>query len=187
MLNAKSSSLYQDLQEILLTKEQIQSRVVKLGEELTRAYAGCDLVCVCILKGAVVFFSDLIRCIDVPLHVDFMSISSYGSATKSSGVVRILKDLDKDIVGKDVLIVEDIVDTGLTLSFLKQNLVARGARSLRVCTLLDKPYRRRTELVPDYSGFDIEDKFVVGYGLDYAERYRQLPDIGVLRPEVYTS
>lgn len=187
MLSAKTSPLYRDLQEILLTKEQIQERVTQMGAELTRTYAGSDLVCVCILKGAAIFFSDLIRNIDVPLNVDFMSISSYGSATKSSGVVRIQKDLDKDIVGKDVLVIEDIIDTGLTLSFLKQNLVARGARSLRVCTLLDKPYRRMTELAPDVSGFDIEDKFVVGYGLDYAERYRQLPDIGVLRPEVYTS
>ena len=129
----------------------------------------------------------MIRAIDLPLRVDFMSISSYGSATKSSGVVRILKDLDRDIVGQHVLIIEDIVDSGLTLSFLKQNLLARGAASLSVCTLLDKPGRRKVALTPDYCGFEIEDAFVVGYGLDYAERYRNLPDIGVLKPEVYTS
>lgn len=187
MINPKTSPLYQDLSEVLLAYDEIQARLNEMGEQLTREYAGCDLVCVCILKGAAPFFSDLIRCIDLPLHVDFMSISSYGSATKSSGVVRILKDLDKDIVDRDVLVIEDIIDTGLTLSFLKENLVARGARSLRVCTLLDKPSRRKTELVPDYKGFTVEDKFVVGYGLDYAERYRNLPDIGVLRPEVYTK
>ncbi len=187
MLNRDASPLYKDLDRLLLTKEQIMARVAELGRQLTAEYAGSDLVCICILKGATTFFSDLIRCIDLPLHLDFMSISSYGSATKSSGVVRILKDLDKDIVGRDALIVEDIIDTGLTLSFLAENLKARGARSLKVCTLLDKPYRRKTALVPDYCGFVIEDHFVVGYGLDYAEAYRNLPDIGVLRPEVYSQ
>lgn len=186
MIDPKVSSLYQDLREVLLTHAQIQARIEEMGRELTEAYSGCDLVCVCILKGAALFFSDLVRAIDLPLHMDFMSISSYGSATKSSGVVRILKDLDKDIVGRHVLVIEDIVDTGLTLSFLRENLVARGAASLKVCTLLDKPSRRKTELIPDYKGFVIEDKFVVGYGLDYDERYRNLPDIGVLKPEVYT-
>lgn len=186
MINAKTSPMYRDLEEILLTHDQIQARTAEMGEALTRAYQGCDLVCVCILKGAAPFFADLIRSIDLPLHVDFMSISSYGSATKSSGVVRILKDLDRDIVGRHVLVIEDIIDTGLTLSFLRENLVARGAASLKVCTLLDKPSRRKTDLVPDYCGFEVEDKFVVGYGLDYAEKYRNLPDIGVLRPEVYS-
>lgn len=179
--------MYRDLAEILLTKEQIIARIEEMGRELTQAYAGCDLVCICILKGAAPFFADLIRCIDMHLQVDFMSISSYGSATKSSGVVRILKDLDKDIVGRHALIIEDIIDTGLTLSFLKDNLVARGAESLKVCTLLDKPSRRKTDLVPDFCGFEVEDKFVVGYGLDYAEHYRNLPDIGVLKPEVYST
>lgn len=185
MINPNASPLYKDLNEILLTHAQIQARIAEMGEVLTRDYTGRDLVCVCILKGAAPFFSDLIRSIDLKLTVDFMSISSYGSATKSSGVVRIMKDLDKDIVGRDVLVIEDIIDTGLTLSFLKENLVARGAESLRVCTLLDKPSRRKTDLVPDYCGFEVEDKFVVGYGLDYAEHYRNLPDIGVLKPEVY--
>ena len=182
--------MYRDLKdELLLTKEQIAARVREMGEEITRDYDGMEgeLVLVGILKGAIVFFSDLIREIDLPLSMDFMAISSYGSATKSSGVVRILKDLDKDIVGKHVLVVEDIIDSGLTLSFLKDNLLSRGAASLKICTLLDKPERRRVDLHVDYAGFQIPDEFVVGYGLDYAETYRNLPDIGVLRPEVYSK
>lgn len=187
MLRPGISPLYQDLEKLLLTGEEISARVGAMGKEITDALSGRDLVCICILKGAAVFFSDLIRCIDLPLHLDFMSISSYGSATKSSGVVRINKDLDRDIVGRDALVIEDIIDTGLTLSFLKKNLLARGARTLSVCTLLDKPSRRKTDLTPDFRGFEIDDFFVVGYGLDYAERYRNLPDIGVLRPEVYSA
>ncbi|WP_428829583.1 hypoxanthine phosphoribosyltransferase [Beduinella massiliensis] len=182
--------MYRDLKdELLLTKEQIAARVREMGEEITRDYDGMEgeLVLVGILKGAIVFFADLIREIDLPLSMDFMAISSYGSATKSSGVVRILKDLDKDIVGKHVLVVEDIIDSGLTLSFLKDNLLSRGAASLKICTLLDKPERRRVDLHVDYAGFQIPDEFVVGYGLDYAETYRNLPDIGVLRPEVYSK
>lgn len=185
MIDRTTSPLYQDLEEVLLTNAEINERICEMGRQLTEAYRDSPPVCICILKGAVPFFSDLIRCIDLPILTDFMSISSYGSATKSSGVVRILKDLDRDIVGRDVLIIEDIIDTGLTLSFLKENLVARGAASLKVCTLLDKPSRRKTALVPDYCGFTVEDKFVVGFGLDYAERYRNLPDIGVLKPKVY--
>lgn len=184
MLN-NGSPLYADLDQVLLTRDQIARRIEELGEAITRDYRGKDLVCVCILKGAAPFFSDLIRCIDAPLAFDFMSISSYGSSTKSSGVVRILKDLDRDIVGRDVLIVEDIIDSGMTLAYLKQALSARRPASLRICTLLDKPPRRRTPLKADYVGFVIEDFFVVGYGLDYAEKYRNLPDIGVLRPEIY--
>lgn len=182
--------MYKDLKDkMLLTKEQIAARVRELGAQITNDYEDVDgdLVLVGILKGAVVFFADLIREIDLPLSMDFMAISSYGSATKSSGVVRIMKDLDKDIVGKHVLVVEDIIDSGLTLSFLKDNLLSRGAASLRICTLLDKPERRKVDLHVDYAGFQIPDEFVVGYGLDYAEVYRNLPDIGVLRPEVYTK
>lgn len=182
--------MYKDLKDkMLLTKEQIAARVKELGAQITNDYedADGDLVLVGILKGAVVFFADLIREIDLPLSMDFMAISSYGSATKSSGVVRIMKDLDKDIVGKHVLVVEDIIDSGLTLSFLKENLLSRGAASLRICTLLDKPERRKVDLHVDYAGFQIPDEFVVGYGLDYAEVYRNLPDIGVLRPEIYTK
>lgn len=182
--------MYRDLKdELLLTKEQIAARVKEMGDEITRDYEGVEgeLVLIGILKGAIVFFADLIREIDLPLSMDFMAISSYGSATKSSGVVRILKDLDKDIVGKHVLVVEDIIDSGLTLSFLKDNLLSRGAASLKICTLLDKPERRKVDLHVDYAGFQIPDEFVVGYGLDYAETYRNLPDIGVLRPEIYSK
>lgn len=187
MLNRDISPLYKDLEKILLTREEIASRVKELGNALTNDFAGSELVCICILKGAAPFFCDLIRCIDLQVNVDFMSISSYGSATKSSGVVRILKDLDKSIVGRNVLVIEDIIDTGLTLSFLKENLMSRGAETLSVCTLLDKPSRRKTSLTPDYKGFEIDDYFVVGYGLDYAQKYRNLPDIGILKPEVYST
>jgi hypoxanthine phosphoribosyltransferase len=187
MINPSTSLMYKDLEKLLLTRDQIAERVSELGRTLTEEFAGRDLVCICILKGATPFFSDLIRCMDLPLSMDFMSISSYGNATKSSGVVRILKDLDKDIVGRHVLIIEDIIDTGLTLSFLKETLRTRAAASISVCTLLDKPSRRKVDLTPDYRGFEIDDHFVVGYGLDYSERYRNLPDIGVLRPEVYSA
>lgn len=183
---SETRKTYADLKdELLITREQIAKRVKEMGAEITRDFEGKDLTVICILKGAVVFFVDLIREIDLPMSMDFMAISSYGSATKSSGVVRILKDLDKPINGKDVLIVEDIVDSGMTLSFLKENLLSRGAASLHIITLLDKPERRRVPLEVDYFGFTIPDEFVVGYGLDYAEKYRNLPDIGVLRPEIY--
>ena len=181
----QNARIYQDLDRILVTKEEIDRKVKELGQQITADYAGKEPVLVCILKGAVMFFSDLIREIDLPRTADFMAISSYGSATKSSGVVRILKDLDKPINGKDVLIVEDIVDSGMTLSFLRENLLSRGAASLKIVTLLDKPERRRVPLNVDYFGFTIPDEFVVGYGLDYDEKYRNLPDIGVLKPEVY--
>ena len=178
--------MYADLkEELLLTREQIAARVQEMGRQITEDFRGRDLTVICILKGAVVFFVDLVREIDLPMSMDFMAISSYGSATKSSGVVRILKDLDKPVNGKDVLIIEDIVDSGMTLSFLRENLISRGAASLHIATLLDKPERRRVPLHVDYVGFTIPDEFVVGYGLDYAERYRNLPDIGILKPEVY--
>ena len=183
---SENRQMYSDIQdELLLTRDQIAARVKEMGAQITKDFEGKDMVAICILKGAAVFFVDLIREIDLPMSLDFMAISSYGSATKSSGVVRILKDLDKPINGKDVLIVEDIVDSGMTLSFLKENLLSRGAKSLKICTLLDKPERRRVPLHADYFGFLIPDEFVVGYGLDYAEKYRNLPDIGVLRPEIY--
>ncbi|MHC1785476.1 MAG: hypoxanthine phosphoribosyltransferase [Christensenellales bacterium] len=178
--------MYQDLSRVLISKDEIQQAVVKLGKTLTEDYRGKDLVCVCILKGAVVFFTDLLRQIDLPMAIDFMAISSYGSSTKTSGVVRILKDLDHDVLGKDVLVVEDIVDSGLTLSYIKQTLDQRGARSVRLATFLDKPMRRRIALEVDYSCFNIPNEFVVGYGLDYAEKYRNLPEVGVLDPSIYT-
>lgn len=184
----KKWALYDDIEDTLLVKsEDIATRVAAMGKEITEDYNGESIVAVCILKGAVVFFSDLIRQIDLPLSIDFMAISSYGVATKSSGVVKTVKDLDHDIVGKHVLVVEDIIDSGLTLSYLRENLMQRGAKSLKICTLLDKPSRRKANLHVDYSGFEIPDQFVVGYGLDYAEKYRNLPDIGVLKPEIYSE
>jgi len=182
----ENREMYADLKdELLLPREQIAARVKEMAAQITEDFKGKDLTVICILKGAVVFFVDLVREIDLPMSMDFMAISSYGSATKSSGVVRILKDLDKPINGKDVLVIEDIVDSGMTLSFLRENLLSRGAASLKIATLLDKPERRRVPLHVDYFGFTIPDEFVVGYGLDYDEKYRNLPDIGVLRPEVY--
>ena len=179
---------YADLKdELLITRDQIAKRVKEMGAEITRDFEGKDLTVICILKGAVVFFVDLIREIDLPMTMDFMAISSYGSATKSSGVVRILKDLDRDIAGRDVIVVEDIVDSGLTLSYLKGVLETRKAASVSIVTLLDKPARRKVSLEVQYSCFNIPDAFVVGYGLDYDEKYRNLPDIGVLHPKIYSG
>ncbi|MBE5789419.1 MAG: hypoxanthine phosphoribosyltransferase [Clostridiales bacterium] len=182
----ENSKLYEDLDRILVTREEISLKVQELGERITRDYEGRSPVLICILKGACVFFTDLVRAIDLPLTMDFMAISSYGSATKTSGVVRLLKDLDEPILGRDVIIVEDIVDSGVTLNFLRQVLIQRGAASLKIAALLDKPARRKIkDLKVDYVCFDIPDAFVVGYGLDYDQRYRNLPDIGVLSPAIY--
>ena len=181
----RDAKLYADLSRVLVTREEIHQAVRELGRRITEDYAGKEPMMIGILKGAVVFYSDLIREIDLPLRTDFMAVSSYGSATKSTGVVKVLKDLDRDIVGQDVLIVEDIVDSGMTLSYLKKMLADRGAASIRIVTLLDKPARRRVELKADYYCFQIPDEFVVGYGLDYDEKYRNLPDIGVLHPRIY--
>ena len=161
-------------------EEDLRRRVAELGEQISRDYAGRSLLLVGVLKGAVFFLSDLMRYIDIPVEVDFMAVASYGSATDSSGVVRILKDLDAAIEGRDVLIVEDIVDSGLTLQYLLRNLGSRNPRSLEVCALLTKPARRKVELPSRYVGFEIPDRFVVGYGLDYAEQYRNLPFVAVL-------
>lgn len=180
------SKMYQDLDRILVTREEIARKVQELGEKITRDYEGRSPVLICILKGACVFFTDLVRAIDLPLTMDFMAISSYGSATKTTGVVRVLKDLDQPILGQDVIVVEDIVDTGVTLNYLRQILIQRGASSLKIAALLDKPARRKIkDLKVDYVCFDIPDAFVVGYGLDYDQRYRNLPDIGVLSPAIY--
>jgi hypoxanthine phosphoribosyltransferase len=174
-----------ELAEILLTPEQIATRVKELGAEITKDYQGKNLIVIGILKGALPFMADLIRQIKVPLRYDLMAVSSYGASTKSSGAVQILKDIETGLEGEDVLVVEDIIDTGLTLKYLLRNLQARHPASLKVCTLLDKPSRREVEITPEYNGFVIPDRFVVGYGLDYAERFRELPLIGVLKPEVY--
>ena len=169
-----------ELGEVLVSAEDLQRRVTELGREISRDYAGRSLLLVGVLKGAVFFLSDLMRFIDIPVEVDFMAVASYGSATDSSGVVRILKDLDAAIEGRDVLIVEDIVDSGLTLQYLMRNLGSRNPRTLEVCALLTKPERRKVDLPTRYVGFEIPDRFVVGYGLDYAERYRNLPFVAVL-------
>ena len=169
--------------EILVQADDLSHRVRALGEEITRDYEGKELLLICVLKGAVFFLSDLMRHIEVPCEVDFMAVASYGSSTQSSGVVRILKDLDAPIEGRDVLIVEDIVDSGLTLSYLLRSLSARNPASLEVCALLTKPARREVELPAKYIGFEIPDRFAIGYGLDHAERYRNLPYIATLREE----
>ncbi len=176
-----------DLDKVILTEEQIAKRVKELGEIITKDYKGKNLFVIGILRGASVFMSDLIREIKLPLEIDFMAVSSYGVSTKSSGVVRIAKDLDSTIGDKDVLVVEDIVDTGLTLKYIVENLQSRKPASVKICTLLDKPSRRVTDVEVAYNGFTIPDEFVVGYGLDYGEIYRNLPYIGVLKPEIYTK
>ena len=170
----------ENVERILIDEETLQKRVREMGRQITEDYRGKDLIIIAILKGAVVFTSDLIKEIKLPLSIDFMAVSSYGVSTKSSGVVRILKDLEEEIEGRDVLIVEDIVDTGLTLHYLVENLWSRGPKSLKICCCLDKPTRRTAPVKVDYVGFDIPDEFVIGYGLDYAERYRNLPYIGIL-------
>jgi hypoxanthine phosphoribosyltransferase len=166
--------------ETLVSREDLQRRVAELGAEISRDYAGRDLVMVGVLKGAVLFLADLMRSIDVPCEVDFMAVSSYGSQTDSSGVVRILKDLDASIAGRDVLVVEDIIDSGLTLHYLMRNLRARDPASLEVCALLTKPQRLRVDLSPRYVGFEIPNRFAIGYGLDHAQRYRNLDYVAAL-------
>jgi hypoxanthine phosphoribosyltransferase (EC 2.4.2.8) len=177
--------LLNDLAEILLTKEEIEKKVAELGEKISEDYKDKNLLLVGILKGCVVFMSDLMKHITIPARIDFMSVSSYGAGVKSSGVVKIIKDLDNPIQGYDVLIVEDILDSGLTLHYIIDLLKSRNPNSIRICTLLDKPYSRKVEVKTDYCGFEIPDKFVIGYGLDYAEKYRNLPFVGVLKPEIY--
>jgi hypoxanthine phosphoribosyltransferase len=179
--------LHKDIQEILYHTEEIQLKVKELGQQISRDYAGRNLLVICVLKGAFVFMADLIKTMDIPLELDFMAVSSYGQSTKSSGVVKIIKDLDVPVEGRDVMIVEDIIDSGLTLSYLIDVLERRNALSVAVVTLFDKPTRRTVDLEPDYKGFTLPDAFVVGYGLDYGEKYRNLPYIGVLKEEVYSN
>jgi hypoxanthine phosphoribosyltransferase len=174
-----------DLEEVLITAEDLQQRIAELAAQIDADYADRELLLVGVLKGAVMVMADLARAMRLPVQMDWMAISSYGSGTKSSGVVRILKDLDADITDRHVLIVEDIIDSGLTLSWLVRNLQSRGPASLKVCALLRKPGAARVEVDVAYTGFDIGNAFVIGYGLDYAERYRNLPFIGTLAPHVY--
>jgi hypoxanthine phosphoribosyltransferase len=187
MTTMKVAAPADDVAEVLVDEATIAKRVRELGAEIAEDYRDKDLVLVSILKGALPFLADLMRQVQIPLALDFLEVSSYGGATETSGVVRILKDLAKPIEARDVLVVEDILDTGHTLSFVLDHLRSQRPSSLRLCTLLDKPARRIIPITIDYRGFEIPDKFVVGYGLDYAERYRNLPFIGVLKPEVYRS
>ena len=176
-----------DVAEVLVPSAGIQEKVSEMGERITRDYEGERLLLVGVLRGAVVVMGDLMRNINLPCEIDFMDISSYGSGTSSSGVVRILKDLEEDISGRHVLVVEDIIDTGLTLSYLLRSLRARKPASLEICALLSKPSRRRVELDVKYLGFEVPDEFVVGYGLDYAGAYRNLPDICILKEEIFSG
>ena len=177
----------QALAFVLISEDKIQAKVKVLAEQISKDYAGKHLFMICILKGAIMFYSDLARNIDVPLAMDFMAVSSYGAGTKSSGEVRIIKDLSVPAEGLDILIVEDILDSGNTLNYLVNILKDRKPASLKICTLLDKPERREKPIVCDYVGFEIPDEFVIGYGLDYAEKYRNLPYIGILKEEVYAE
>ena len=176
-----------DIQSILLTEEQIRSRVREMGAEISRDYAGKEPLFVGVLKGCFVFMADLMRCVDLPCSVDFMAVSSYGNATTTTGAVKINKDLSQDVEGRDIVIVEDILDSGVTLGYLTKYLQNRRPASITIATLLDKPSRRKADVHAKYSGFEVPDAFVVGYGLDYAEKYRNLPYIGILKPEIYSK
>ena len=177
--------MLQDIERVLLSEEELRQRVRELGEEISKEYAGKEILMIGVLRGAVMFMADLARAITVPVMIDFMAVSSYGTSTSSSGIVRILKDLDEEVAGKHVLIVEDIIDSGLTLSYLVDNIKSRQPASVRICTLLNKPERRKVDLEVNYNGFVVPDEFVVGYGLDYAEKYRNVPFIGILKPAIY--
>jgi hypoxanthine phosphoribosyltransferase len=184
----RTPNLAADVGQILITEEQIRNKVRELGDRITEDYASSSVTLVSVLKGSLPFMADLMRAIRIPVQIDLMEVSSYGGATtETSGLVRILKDLSSSIAGKDVLIVEDIIDTGLTLNYLLRYLRGKNPRSLRICALLDKPARRLVEIPIDYRGFEIPDEFVVGYGLDFGEYYRNLPYIGVLRRELYET
>ncbi|REE56394.1 hypoxanthine phosphoribosyltransferase [Paenibacillus taihuensis] len=174
-----------DIQEVLYDANQIQQKVQELGDTLSREFEGRNPLVICVLKGAFIFMADLVKTITIPLEMDFMAVSSYGASTKTSGVVKIIKDLDTSVQGRDVIIVEDIIDSGLTLSYLIDVLERRNSKSITLVTLFDKPSGRKVELEADHKGFVLPDAFVVGYGLDYAEKYRNLPIIGILKPEVY--
>ena len=176
-----------DILKVLLTEEEIKARCAELGQQITKDYEGKTPIFVGILRGSYVFMADLLRHVDVYCTMDFMAVSSYGAGTTTTGAVKINKDLTENIEGRDVIIVEDILDSGVTLSYLKNYLSGRGASSIKIVTLLDKPARRKADIKADYFGFEVPDEFVVGYGLDYAESYRNLPYIGVLKPEVYAD
>lgn len=176
-----------DIEKIMLDEAVLKETVKTIGAQITADYAGKEIVLVCILKGSVIFTADLARAINLPLTIDFMVASSYGNGTSTTGNVKILKDLDQDVEGKHVIVVEDIIDSGVTLNYLLHNIKNRRPASLKLCTLLSKPERRKVEVVVDYMGREVPDYFLVGYGLDYAEKYRNLPFVGILKPEIYQS
>lgn len=176
-----------DIKNVILSQEELSDIVKTLGKKITDDYNGKDLMLVSILKGSILFMADLMRAIDMPCTIDFMAVSSYGSGTKTSGVVKIIKDLDSTIEGKDILIVEDILDSGRTLSYIKEILLARNPKSIKICTLFDKPERREADIYADYVGSNVPNEFIVGYGLDYDEHYRNLPYIGALKESVYSD
>lgn len=176
-----------DIEEILVSCDTIREMAQRLGKQISEDYEGRDLVLVGVLKGGFVFLADLMREITIPVDMDLIAVSSYGASTRSSGVVRIIKDIDLDVAGKDVLIVEDLVDTGLTLKHLKELFNTRGPKSVKICTAFDKPSRRKVEIEVEYNGLEVPDKFIVGYGLDYAGKYRNLPDVCTLKKEIYSN
>lgn len=180
-------SLHNDIEKVLVSEAEIQTKILELGKELTEEYKGKSPLAICVLKGAMPFMADLLKRVDTHLEMDFMDVSSYGSSTVSSGEVKIVKDLNTSVEGRDILIVEDIIDSGLTLSYLVDLFRYRKAKSIKIVTLLDKPSGRKADIKADYVGFDVPDAFVVGYGLDYIEKYRNLPYIGVLKPEIYQN
>lgn len=177
--------MYDDIEQIWISKDDLNKRIKEIATQLDEEYKDKNPLMICILKGAVLFFTDLIREMEIPLAIDFMSISSYGGGTRSSGEVKMIKDLDTTIEGRDIIIVEDIMDSGYTLQYLRRMLLGRNPKSVKICCLLDKPSRREVDLQADYKGFEIENQFVVGYGLDYNQKYRNLPEIGILKPSVY--
>ena len=182
-----SEQMKDDILKVLISEDELRACVKKIGAQITEDYRGKDVFFLGVLKGCYVFMSDLVRSVDLPCAMDFMAVSSYGNGTSTTGAVEITKDLTQDIEGKDVIIVEDILDSGVTLSYLTKYLSGRNPASIKIATLLDKPARRKADIHADYFGFEVPDEFVVGYGLDYAEKYRNLPYIGVLKPEVYSD
>lgn len=177
--------IHEDIESVLISPEELDKKVGELAEKISSDYAGKEVLLVTLLKGGVMFSVDLMRKLTIPVEIDFMSVSSYGSSSKTSGIVKVEKDLDSPIKGKHVLLVEDIIDTGLTLNYVREMLESRGPESLKICTILDKPSRRRTEVDVAYTGFEIPDEYVVGYGLDYAQKHRNLPYVGILKRSVY--
>ncbi len=179
--------MHEDVERILISEQELDAKVSELAKKISRDYAGKTVLVVTLLKGGVMFAVDLMRKLTVPVEIDFMSVSSYGASSKSSGIVKVDKDLDNSIKGKDVLLVEDIIDSGLTLNYVREMLLGREPASLKICTILDKPSRRKTQVAVDYTGFEIPDEFVVGYGLDYAQKHRNLPYVGILKRSVYEN